>query len=412
MTDAPTNPAQPISLADVVARNLALDWYEAVAIVRALCDALQARAAADRPAPELGDVLIEPSGTVLVCGDARPDESLVSRIGSILSALFASNQAPPPLRLVVLSAVSPSPLYGSIEEFSEALAYFERPGRNELIRGVHRRCHEIVPPRMSGAEGRKAVTPDSGVWTRRIWRYRKPLAAGVVTALAAGTVALWLSTSPRHVVLLSSVWNRIPRVTARTTRAAATFVSAATARIRQRLVGAPVAPQIAQSGRSSTPVSRPRNAANRPPELNLPAEPRSSMAPLATWAPAPPEEKPDSGIPTIERIEPGPGRRPLASVQQSDSVVYSESDADVIPPIPIRANFPTSLPSGYRVDDPIVLELLVDEHGEVQSVRLLAPTGRVQEGMMLSAAKAWRFKAATKDAEPVKYLKRVLLPNR
>jgi TonB family protein len=52
-------------------------------------------------------------------------------------------------------------------------------------------------------------------------------------------------------------------------------------------------------------------------------------------------------------------------------------------------------------------EILVNEGGTVERVRLMAAQARLQDRMLVSAAKAWRFKPATKDGESVRYLLKV-----
>lgn len=47
--------------------------------------------------------------------------------------------------------------------------------------------------------------------------------------------------------------------------------------------------------------------------------------------------------------------------------------------------------------------------GTVGSVKLLGNRRSVIEGMLLSAAKAWKFKPAEKDGRPVAYRKTVWL---
>jgi outer membrane biosynthesis protein TonB len=45
----------------------------------------------------------------------------------------------------------------------------------------------------------------------------------------------------------------------------------------------------------------------------------------------------------------------------------------------------------------------VTERGEVEKVHLISPANRYRERMLVAAAKAWRFKPATLDGQPVRY---------
>jgi hypothetical protein len=49
-----------------------------------------------------------------------------------------------------------------------------------------------------------------------------------------------------------------------------------------------------------------------------------------------------------------------------------------------------------------VLELVMEEDGQVLSARLVSQAARHQERMMISATKAWRFTPATRNGEPVR----------
>ena len=53
------------------------------------------------------------------------------------------------------------------------------------------------------------------------------------------------------------------------------------------------------------------------------------------------------------------------------------------------------------------LDLLIDETGNVEQVKLTSPANRYQERMLVSHAKSWKFKPATRDGHPVKYRTRV-----
>ena len=57
--------------------------------------------------------------------------------------------------------------------------------------------------------------------------------------------------------------------------------------------------------------------------------------------------------------------------------------------------------------------LVVDEHGKVDSVRAVNAPRNISESIVLTAAlstvKAWRFRPATKDGVPVRYVQVVPL---
>jgi hypothetical protein len=54
--------------------------------------------------------------------------------------------------------------------------------------------------------------------------------------------------------------------------------------------------------------------------------------------------------------------------------------------------------------------MLVSESGRVERVRLQSARSTLHERMLVSAAKAWRFRPAVRDGVPVKYVARIAVP--
>jgi protein TonB len=89
----------------------------------------------------------------------------------------------------------------------------------------------------------------------------------------------------------------------------------------------------------------------------------------------------------------------------AESGVFSLADSDVDPPLLVRPQLPREPQTG--APGAASFELLVTERGEGEQVRLHAAVARLQDRMMVSAAKAWRFRPATKDGRPVRYTLRI-----
>ena len=83
--------------------------------------------------------------------------------------------------------------------------------------------------------------------------------------------------------------------------------------------------------------------------------------------------------------------------------VYSAAHPDVIPPALVRAQMPRSPIGGVPMARLGVLEIVVGDDGQVLSARLVPSSSRLQDRMMVSAAKAWRFTPATLDGQAVDY---------
>jgi len=80
--------------------------------------------------------------------------------------------------------------------------------------------------------------------------------------------------------------------------------------------------------------------------------------------------------------------------------VYSASESQVAPAELRRSQLPKQPVAGA---DTGYFDLVVDEAGDVQFVRLISPRNRYQDRMLVAAAKAWKFKPALLDGKPVKY---------
>jgi hypothetical protein len=105
---------------------------------------------------------------------------------------------------------------------------------------------------------------------------------------------------------------------------------------------------------------------------------------------------------------PVPAARLADVVDSVDTTVYSAESANVVPPTAIRPQLPRALPVGVAASSLSRIEVMVLRDGTVESVKLL-PGARptVKDGMLLSAAKTWRFAPASKDGVPVRYRKTI-----
>jgi len=98
-------------------------------------------------------------------------------------------------------------------------------------------------------------------------------------------------------------------------------------------------------------------------------------------------------------------RGPVAEAMGDDAdIVYSSDEADVEPPHLVRPQLPREPEPGA---DTGYFNLLVDELGNVEVVKLISPAHRYQDRMLVAAAKAWKFKPALLNGQPVKYRVRI-----
>ena len=135
-----TTSQRRVTLDEIVSRKTPIGWFESVAIVQELCDAVLARGPADDlRVPELKHIALTPAGGIELLASGPEDHSPVHRASLVLLALTPEADLPLQLRLLVLEAVSPSPRFASLEEFHAELEFFERPDRRDIARGAHGR---------------------------------------------------------------------------------------------------------------------------------------------------------------------------------------------------------------------------------------------------------------------------------
>ena len=93
--------------------------------------------------------------------------------------------------------------------------------------------------------------------------------------------------------------------------------------------------------------------------------------------------------------------------------IYSSEDRNVIPPQAIRQQIP-AFPGKVTIAKTGVLELVIDNAGNVESATMRVPVNPAYDRMATTAAKGWQYQPATVDGSPVKFVKRIqvsLVPN-
>jgi len=166
-------------------------------------------------------------------------------------------------------------------------------------------------------------------------------------------------------------------------------------------------------------------ASSASPNASAPAPARAGgaaargLAPISRppSPPASPAARTDGGSAVTGRERPAgiAASSASASARADDAAeahTYSAADTDVVPPAVVfptveRPASPMNSPNGN-------IEVVVNEHGLVESVKTNAQPQSVSESMAiynrLSAVKTWRFRPAQKGAQPVRYL--LLVPLR
>jgi hypothetical protein len=383
-------PANPISLADVINLRVIPHWAEAVAVVEELCAVLSSAGPGAMVIPQLPDVVITSRGAVMVRKGARGGEDVVE-LGRILSALLDPGAAPMALRLFAAHAMdSGRGKYATVSAYAEALAYYARPGRRELIRALYDRCLETsvddTPPTVETVGLAREQQP---VRDRRIPR-RVRVFAILAMCAAGATAAAW-------------AWGWDARVTPSMALIRTTVTSAAET-VRQQL-GVPAAGQPAREPETvirSGLRARGRQSQPTPREDIVPG-PRAAVPLLL-----PPALEAGGGPSIIEGglATPPVVATPMPAVSPlivEDQTVYTIASAGIEPPVLLHPKLPPFPVVPPRASGTNTMELLIDTSGRVEHVQLVSEPVRMQDMTLLSAAKVWRFHPALKAGRPVRY---------
>lgn len=137
-------------------------------------------------------------------------------------------------------------------------------------------------------------------------------------------------------------------------------------------------------------------AVNQPPlsDLRQLAKGFRELSAAAAVPPPPPPSAAASVAVAEPPLVPGPPR------------IYTADDPEVLPPGVIRQVLPP-FPSNILVAGQGILEVLIDENGNVQVATMRVPVSPRYDYLALEAAKSWKFRPATVSGQPVKYKKLV-----
>lgn len=390
----PSRAVRPVTVHDLLVRQVPVAWFEAVAIVVEASE-VSAAGGADALFPDAAGIVLTSNGAVLL-RQGRSRGQPVAALCRTLHALLASaSGVPAGLRLLVTAA---GDAYPTTADFAGALAYYARPDRNELIRAVVERCSAVpVPAPAEGAPqpeaSRPAQTPRRRRWRMPRWALAAAVVACVIGALA-GVSWLWPAGA------------RDVRPVANAVAQAQGLVKALGAGVRSTLgigAAAPPAPAAVPSRPGRARAARERQTASSLRERSL-ASPSGSLQVPSREVEAPGGTGPlPSAAPAARERLPVTGPTETVFVR-AEKLVYTSDDEDVRPPVMTYPQLQQSaLPEAAS---PIVntLELLVREDGTVERVRMLSRPRRMSDMMILSGVKMWRFLPASRAGRPVKYL--------
>ena len=394
----------PVRLSDVLARGVPIRWDEAVALLQEIIDTVTAVGGEGAPIPAFEDVLLEESGTIRVNTARRGEQGPVAA-GRALHALLATADVPLPLRLFVTQANVPE-THKSLKAFGDALAYFGKPGRGDLIRAIFER-HRSNAPSMPGPTpgaipplphnaARGDEFPEPRRRARREWLM--PAAVGICVVSLGAVIWFGLfggSTSGTSAPAQGNV------EAAEQTPAAknATTSPADAKRLATKATVAEHAPAPTNTSRSQATSAKSAAVAGLDSSALADA---STAEPLLRFPPMP-------VIPAAETTKaavlPSSREYVVAPHENATTTIYSPEDTDVQPPVMIYPSLPPPIFVARNADAVVVnrMELVIAADGTVERVRLINGPWRMPDMMLLSGAKLWKFSPAVKDGTPVRY---------
>jgi hypothetical protein len=372
-----------ISISDFKRSSASLEWHEAVALVAELAGAMIASGAGRVPAPE--SVFVAADGSLEVRDGRSLDGPPSQQLAALLGDLVSSARVPTELAQFVADNRAAQPARATVQDFAEALAFFEPPGRREIVKAMAGRAadaglesHTEEELERLAARTRNAAKPaDTPKRAVSPSRRKTVLLAGSLVAIAAvagGVVALFAGLSK-------------PGTVARSVR---TQVNAI---VDTGLEAVGIA--MPKASPAPPPASAPATAAAPP----RPAKPRKSSSQSSPRVQFTVAVRDLGGWPIPEAPPPN---EPELSDSPVDSTVYNADVEGVEPAVLMRPHLPSQPPSTVSVAELGVLELVVGQTGAVDHVRLISRENRYQDRMIVAAAKTWRFQPATKDGAPVR----------
>ena len=407
------------SIADVVAGGVPRSWHESVAVVQEV--AVQLSPGLSPPDPQ--DVLFDDDGRLTLGFGSESSDPPVVQLASLLRMLLEGTECPAPLMELAVENSRVPPAHSSMASFVRALAFFERPNRASDIAALAGRLgpRDRVPQRDIATE--KITEGNEESVDRDLERLRDKVAHAETPAprpqgdpRLAAAVHVWARPAAAALLLIAvalaaGAWlqgrgDSPATGISNAVETAETNLADVLSKGLDRYSGV----QPAAAPNNETPVEKPARdihvparapaSRSRSPLTPPPGRDSSSAKPGGT-----PRAVGSSGLPSLE-LGPDTEIVPSSPVVPALDLtrVYTNADAGIEPPRLRRPQLPTQpdpdATTGY-------FDIIVNELGQVDEVRLISPSRRYYDRMMVAAAKAWMFQPARLNGRPVKYRTRI-----
>lgn len=132
-----------LTLSDFRRMGIPLTWPEAVAVLLEAADQVK-RSGDTGVTPDLDHVLIGPDGALTILPGSPIPAHPVRQAARLLADALDTAPAPAELHALIAENRRNPPACAWIEEFTTALAYYERPHRGQIIAALARRAADHV----------------------------------------------------------------------------------------------------------------------------------------------------------------------------------------------------------------------------------------------------------------------------
>jgi len=369
-----------ISIAELKRPELSLRWDEAVALVAEVSDVVLTRGLSRVPGPE--SIILAADGTLRLLQDGPKGgapEQPVQRLGTMLDSVLSGIACPAELKQLAAASTANPPAYATVQAFAEALAFFERPVRHDLLKAIADRASELELEARANRELEQLQTRARNTPATAIARARNmsPRTRRYLLLSAAAAVLLGVLAGAGFAL------NKVGPSPARITERLRARVDHLAQKGLEAIGVTPRVPSTATAAVTTPPrvASHSRRKTSKIPES-------VSVAEMEVW--------------TTSDIS-KPSESASSEIVPSDQRIYTDAEENVEPAVLMRPQLPSDPPPTVPEDDIGVLEIVVSATGAVEHVRLISEANRYHDRMIVAAAKAWSFEPATKDGRPVRY---------
>jgi hypothetical protein len=386
--------------------------------------------------PEPEDLLLDRGGVLQLGFGPDTPQNPVAALAALLQALLEGIEAPGGLRTLASDNAGTSPSVTSVESFQRALAFYERPGRAADLEALASRLNAAPGGESPEAEferlrERLATTAPGGddeaeddeaavdvaAAARKAMPRRMVIVASMLALATVGAIVVY--ARPRYLAAPSSIADRFEQKLADTISSGLNKMAAPDASASASTAMPAEAPEAANGRAPVTAVRAPMAPASegRLAGHSTAARANEPLPPvLALRGQLPPTVEGESGLPpaflglsagvNLSELSTAGRPTPPGHVGADGLITYSEADDDVEPPRISRQQLPRKPDPGM---DTGYFDVIISETGIVESVQLVSPMRRFQERMLMAAAKAWTFRPAMRDGQPVRYRLRIAI---